>query len=155
MLLFHNFLFLTLQLIHTEHKYAVTTQSRAHKVKYTHHSNTKHRERLRNMGLRVHYLHPCFSTKWLIYLIIQIISSLNFPSFSANAVVMKKNNFTGMIELCLHVCVCDVRVRVWCSTSSANSIIMGEKGMSHTTPLTRQVKRVSYSISFNIFISIF
>ena len=72
------------------------------------------------MGLRVHYLHPCFSTKYLIYLIIQIIISLKFPSFSAYAIVMekkipsfsayvivmKKNNFTGMIELCLYVCMC-------------------------------------------------
>ena len=103
-LLFHNFLFLTLQLIYIEHKYAVITQSSAHKVKHTHHSNTKHRERLRDMGLRVHYLHPCFPSKYLIYLIIQIISSLKFTSFSEYAIVMK-NNFTGMIELCLHVCV--------------------------------------------------
>ena len=51
MLVFHNFLFLTLQLIYIEHKYAATTQSSAHKVKHTHHSNTKHRERLRDMGI--------------------------------------------------------------------------------------------------------
>ena len=50
-LLFHSFLFLTLQLIYIEHKYAVITQSSAHKVKHTHHSNTKHRERLRDMGI--------------------------------------------------------------------------------------------------------
>ena len=90
MLLFHNPLW-TLQLIYIEHKYAVTTQSSAHKVKHTHHSNTKHRERFMNMGLRVHYLHPCFSTKYSIYLIIQIISSLKFPSFSAYAIVVKKS----------------------------------------------------------------
>ena len=44
----------------------------------------------RGSGLRVHYLHPCFSTKYLIYLITQIISSLKFPSFFAYAIVMKK-----------------------------------------------------------------
>ena len=73
------------------------------------------------------------------------------PSFSAFVIVMKKF-ITGMIELCLHACVC---VRVRCSTSSAKSKIMGEKGMSQKTPLIRQVKRVSSSISFNIFIPIF
>ena len=118
MLIFHNFLFLTLQLIHTEHKYAVTTQSSAHKVNHTHHSNTKHTERLGDMGLRVHHLHPCFPTKYLIYLIIQIINLLKLtsvsayamvqkkkiPSFSADVIVMK-NNFTGMIELCRVMCV--------------------------------------------------
>ena len=72
MLIFHNFLFLTLQLISIEHKYAVTTQSSAHKVNHTHHSNTKHTERLGDMGLRVHHLHPCFPTKYLIYLTIQV-----------------------------------------------------------------------------------
>ena len=73
MLIFHNFLFLTLQLISIEHKHAVTTQSSAHKVNHTHHSNSKHTERLGDMGFKGSSLASLFS-----YQVFDISNNTNY-----------------------------------------------------------------------------